>query len=134
MADKIITNWDKVKEEVDINESYSFVYCVCNAIKRIRNIKDCDEIPTCRECQEWLKQPYKEPSILDEAEKKYLSAVIRPWRDKVKWIVKMTTCGNQEYIKICLEDEGTNLPNFKKNTMYKGMKSYKEYTLDELEI
>ena len=134
MADKVITNWDKVKEEVDINEAYSTVDCVCNAIKRVRNVKHCDVIPTCRECHDWLLQPYKEPSILDEAEKKYLSAVIRPFRDKVKWIVKAETCGNQEYIKICLNDDGTNLPNFKKNTMYKGMKSYKEYTLEDLEI
>ncbi len=135
MADKIITNWDKVKEEVDINEDYSFVNCVCNVIKRIRNIKDCDEIPTCRECQEWLKQPYKEPSILDEAEKKYLSAVIRPWRDKVKWITKEEGCEG-EFISIRIKKEDTDLmfPYFKGNTMYKGMELYKEYTLDELEI
>lgn len=132
MADKIITNWDKVKEEVDINEDYSFVNCVCNAIKRIRNIEYCDEIPTCRECQEWLKQPYKEP-ILDEAEKKYLSDVIRPFRDRVEYIEK-SRHDKGEFIFIDLEDDTFSLPYFKQDTMYKSMRLYKEYSLDELEL
>lgn len=132
MADKIITNWDKVKEETDINEDYSFVNCVCNAIKRIRNIKDCDEIPTCRECQDWLKQPYKEP-ILDEAEKKYLSAVIRPFRNRTNF-VKKNVQGGSECIYIDLEGDVLMLPLFERNTMYKGMELNKRYTLDDLEI
>ena len=101
MADKVITNWDKAKEEININEAHSTVGCVCEAIKRVRNVKHCDVIPTCRECHDWLLQPYKEPSILDEAEKKYLSAVIRPWRDKVKRISKYENFG-KEFISISL--------------------------------
>lgn len=131
MFEPVITNLDKVKEEIDIKDVSKIGNPFCQAIHRVRDEENCIGM-RCDECAKWLKQPYKEPSILDEAEKKYLSNVIRPWRDKVKWIVKMGTCGNQEYIKICLEDEGTNLPNFKKNTIYKGMKSYKEYSLDEL--
>lgn len=133
----VITNWDKVKEEVDMNECYGFVECICKAIKRIRNIKYCGKSITCRECYEWLKQPYKEPSILDEVEKKYLSDVIRPWRDKVKCIKKVQPLSGTEeriFIRIKNDDLSVVLPRFSNSTMYKGMKQDKEYTLDELEL
>lgn len=78
----------------------------------------------------------KEP-ILDEKEKKYLSAVIRPFRDRVKNIMKRFS-GNYEYICIFLKhiekdfNEDICLPYFKSYTMYKGMIPDKKYTLEEL--
>lgn len=79
----------------------------------------------------------KEP-ILDEEEKKYLSAVIRPFRDRVKYIAKIYAVDYQ-FICIYVEciakdysDETVYLPFFKENTMYKGMVQNKEYTLEEL--
>lgn len=82
---------------------------------------------------EWMAQPYKKP-ILDEVEKKYLSAVIKPFRKKVKHIAIWDTCnGSKQFVHIKLYDEDcTNLPNFKPNAMYKGMELHKEYTLEEL--
>lgn len=82
---------------------------------------------------EWMAQPYKKP-ILDEVEKKYLSAVIKPFRKKVKHIAIWDTCnGSKHFVHIKLYDEDcTNLPNFKPNAMYKGMELHKEYTLEEL--
>lgn len=69
--------------------------------------------------------------ILDETEKRYLSNVIKPFRDKVKAIEKVSY--SREFIKIYIkEDEPTILPYFEKGTMYKGMKENKEYTLKEL--
>ena len=85
----------------------------------------------------WMAQPYKKP-ILDEVERKYLSDVIRPFRKEVTDIIKLSFCGSEEhYISIRLRDESgfrdyVNLPNFKSNTMYKGMEINKEYTLKEL--
>ena len=72
-----------------------------------------------------------EEEILDEKEKEYLRAVIRPFRDRVKYIEK---CGGYEkdYIKIGVKGEPIVFPFFKKNTMYKGMEQNKEYTLEEL--
>lgn len=71
--------------------------------------------------------------ILDEAEKRYLRGVIRPFRDKVKAISLITAGGKSDcYINIELEDETIYLPDFEINTMYKGMKLEKEYTLEEL--
>ena len=73
-----------------------------------------------------------EKEILDDKEKEYLSNVIRPFRDKVEYIIKFDLLP-EEYISICLpEHETTDLPCFKRGTMYKGMEIDKEYTLEEL--
>lgn len=77
---------------------------------------------------EWeeLKKP-----ILDEAEKRYLSAVIRPFRENVQSIKKGEVTRLQ-CICIELKNEIFDLPFFAKDTMYKGMKVGKRYTLKEL--
>lgn len=72
------------------------------------------------------------PEILDEEEKRYLEGVIRPFRDKVKNIIKNTNYSHQCYIGIRLEHEGIALPYFKENIMYKGMEIDRMYTLEEL--
>lgn len=70
--------------------------------------------------------------ILDNTEKRYLENVIRPFKDRVKSITKSSNFGD-EYIKIYLKEKDTAvLPNFKKDTMYKGMIREKSYTLKEL--
>ena len=85
----------------------------------------------------WMAQPYKKP-ILYEVEKKYLSDVIRPFRGNVTYIVKQRYYwSDQEYISIVLQlsdgfRDSTNLPNFERNTMYKGMEIDKKYSLEEL--
>lgn len=73
----------------------------------------------------------REEEILDETEKRYLSNVIKPFRDKVKAIKKISY--SREFIRIYIkEDEPIILPYFEKGIMYKGMKENKEYTLKEL--
>lgn len=75
----------------------------------------------------------RKEAILDEKEKEYLSNVIRPFRDKVKRIIKiLDSCNNTAFILIQLNDDHISLPDFKENTMYKNMKSNKKYTLEEL--
>ena len=81
----------------------------------------------------WLEQDY---SLLDEKEKAYLSAVIRPWREQITYIAK---CGNDKYqfIDIEYKDAGgcreeIELPCFESNTMYQGMELGREYSLEEL--
>lgn len=78
-----------------------------------------------------------EKEILDEKEKEYLSAVIRPFRDRIEYIKKVG--GNREFIEITINDkyfyfDHINLPYFKKGTMYKGMELNKKYTLKELDL
>lgn len=73
--------------------------------------------------------------ILDEVEKEYLRAVIKPFRKKIDYISKNINIldhNKSEFIYIGLIGDSMTFPNFKKNTMYKGMMSGKEYTLEEL--
>lgn len=78
--------------------------------------------------------------ILSDKEKEYLSAVIKPFKDKVKGICKYvdpysnTLEEYEERIVISFENicNDIALPNFMQGTMYTGMKAGKEYTLKEL--
>lgn len=81
----------------------------------------------------WLEQEYK-PPILDNVEKAYLSAVIKPFRDRVMHIGKTNHpfSNNKQYLCIELANDFCALPNFEIGTMYKGMKHGKRYTLEEL--
>lgn len=80
----------------------------------------------------WLEQEY-DPKILDDVEKAYLSAVIKPFRKDVKSITKQENNDGYEWLRIIVEDnKPLVLPGFKKGTMYKGMHVYKEYTLEKL--
>lgn len=86
---------------------------------------------------EWLDAERKEP-ILDDAEKRYLSAVIKPFRKRVEYISKEEDFdgpfdGPAEFIHIELSDgDIVDFPDFKANTMYKDMKLGYEYSLEEL--
>lgn len=80
-------------------------------------------------------------SILDKKEKEYLSNVIKPFRNQVLNICKynIILCEYMyEQIRIQVRDGHDNgyttirLPIFKKDTMYKGMKADKAYSLNEL--
>lgn len=71
-----------------------------------------------------------EKEILDEEEKEYLSAVIKPFKDRIEYIKKVEDIG--EYIAIYLKNERLPFPYFDKGTMYKGMELNKKYTLKEL--
>lgn len=74
--------------------------------------------------------------ILNDSEKKYLSAVIKPFRDRAAFICKVNTLeryGTQR-IDIAFTDESVDmeLPIFESGTMYKGMDLGNQYTPEEL--
>ncbi|HBS10670.1 MAG TPA: hypothetical protein DEA28_02975 [Firmicutes bacterium] len=84
------------------------------------------------------------PDILDKEEKEYLSAVIKPFRNKIisicKYTIKFENKENTIYYYIRIKtkskteifhNEFISLPYFK-NEMYKCMENHKEYTLEEL--
>ena len=78
------------------------------------------------------KQIYDKKEILDEAEKRYLEAVIRPFKEDVITISKRKN-PRDYYINIVLDDsDELTLPYFKSREMYKGMETGKEYTIEEL--
>lgn len=75
----------------------------------------------------------RKEEVLDAAEKKYLAGVIRPFRDKVKYIYKgQVWSNNREFINIILKEDTLDLPYFATKTMYKGMEPGRHYTLEEL--
>lgn len=77
----------------------------------------------------------RKEEILDETEKRYLSNIIRPFKNQVQYIVKYDNPlrTEKEYLRIKLiNDEEMNFPDFKKDSMYKGMKEGKKYTLKKL--
>lgn len=87
----------------------------------------------------WWEE-YKEP-VLNEKEKEYLSAVIKPFRDRVEYIKKIDIyLGCNKDVEYIFGDLGNKddavdaflLPYFPKGTMYKGMETEKKYTLKEL--
>lgn len=108
------------------------------SIKELENLH-----PSCKVLK--LERPqtiYEFKEVLDEKEKEYLSAVIKPFKKRVIRIekVKSVYC-NSEFIEIVLyssisydREEPIQLPYFKKGTMYKGMELDKRYTLKELEL
>ena len=95
-----------------------------------QSVKSCDE-PVSLEA-------IVHPQILDDAEKRYLSAVIKPFRNRVQYIEKMFEdhlLGDQDcYLFIRFNDGNydMNFPVFRESIMYKGMERYKKYTLEEL--
>lgn len=82
---------------------------------------------------------YKEP-ILTKEEKEYLSNVIKPFKNRVRYIIKYTNLSglNEEYIQIVVKsydgelNEDINLPLFVESSMYKNMKKVHRYSLKEL--
>lgn len=84
-------------------------------------------------------------NILDKTERKYLERLLYPFRNRIKTIRKMrvTIDSHYEYLNIQVNSivriymcsnyiETINLPCFKKNSMYRGMKLNRDYTLNEL--
>lgn len=77
----------------------------------------------------------RKEEILDETEKKYLTDVIRPFKNKIETIEKTIKIGDSSLcylIMLLKNNDMANLPNFKKNSMYKGMEVNKKYSLKEL--
>lgn len=96
------------------------------------NCKDCKKA-----AMKWLLEECKEP-VLDEVERKYLSDVIKPFRNKIDTISKLHSYNkidyeNNEYIFLSMKNnDGFSLPLFKQGKMYKGMQQGKHYKLKEL--
>ena len=89
----------------------------------------------CGALKKWLDMEHKE-HILNDAEKKYLSAVIKPFRDRVIGIKKLQSAvtKRESIIILILKDGCFGLPWFDIGTMYRGMERERTYTLDELEL
>lgn len=125
-------NIEKYKDEI-IEEALDDKFC---SIAKLAQGDPCcfHQKDNCEDCVlntiEWLLGEYKEP-ILTDYEKVYLSAVIKPFRRKVK-IVRKRGDSVGEYLLFLLDRQSFSLPYFDKGTMYKGMDTQRDYTLEEL--
>ena len=74
--------------------------------------------------------------VLDETERKYLKAVLSPFRNRDVRVTKLKFPGCSDYYLWAALEDGDSLafPNFPAGTMYNGMELYHEYTLEELGI
>lgn len=127
---RLFAHCDKPIKVNNIWGSFGDSVCVGKFVPIFQNIRFGDKEPVSLEA-------IVHPRILDDVEKEYLSAVIKPFRDRVKHICKVwyiTSSSEYQRIYITLSDDSYNidLPLFKKETMYKGMKTGKSYTLEEL--
>ena len=86
----------------------------------------------------WENSPiqYRDSELLTPKEKNYLKFVFRPFASDIIYVQKRQLGNNIEYIRVitCTSSMPIYFPDFKKGTMYKGMKSEKKYTLKELGI
>ena len=73
-------------------------------------------------------------SVLTDEEKEYLSYVIKPFRDRIKYFYKWTCadCNYEQIMAACTDYSNFTFPTFKKNSMYKGIEPNKKYTLNDL--
>ena len=82
---------------------------------------------------DWMAKPFKGP-ILNDTEREYLSAAIRPFRKMIAYIVKAQDFDDgKQCIRIILQNgDGMHFPYLDDDEMYKGMEVNKEYSLEEL--
>lgn len=110
---------------------------IANKLDKNMKLRTCNNY-YIEDILDWMAQPYEGP-ILDDVEKSYLRSVIKPFRGRVNYIYK-TSCGEKAYfIRIVVRStilqrglDSMFFPVFAKDTMYKGMKLNKAYTLKEL--
>lgn len=105
---------------------------VVNYYNKVRTGKAMDRY------NEWLLKEHKEPPILDDVERKYLSNIIKPFRDKV---VNITKLDNGVHCRISVrlyDNNGVDymfLPIFDYSAkMYVNMRPNRRYTLKELNL
>ena len=133
----------KLDEEFTIkgvNSSYRFKLTVAGLMSSWKNSSKWNSSGLLEEFITGHYQISKEKtnSVLDPAEKRYLSNIIKPFRKHIINIRKILY-DKFEFIEILIYStvegpscEIISFPYFKKGTMYKGLKKYKEYTLEEL--
>ena len=132
----------KLDEEFKV-KGHTYKYkLIKSGLKYLSDISSCWEDSCILEnllAGEWeiIKLPKQ---ILDKEEKAYLSEVIKPFRNRILYIRKISSA-RSEFIEVVIKHYNNKdvhssftPPLFKKGTMYKGMEPYKEYTLKELKL
>ena len=133
----------KLDEEFTIkgvNSSYRFKLTMAGLMSSWKNSSKWNSSGLLEEFITGHYQISKEKinSVLDAAEKRYLSNIIKPFRKHIITIRKIQNY-KYEFIEIVIYStvegvscEVISFPHFNKGKMYKGIEINKEYTLKEL--
>ena len=128
---RLFAHCDKPFKVNNIWGSFGDSVCVCKFVPIFQSVRFGDKEPTSLEA-------IVHPQILDDAEKRYLKGVIRPFRKSVRYIEKKFVDDGCEYaccyllIQFADARERMAFPTFFEKDMYKGMETYKKYTPKEL--
>lgn len=127
-GDKFIRDYGYLNIEDYSNELKHVLYCdndfdIMTVYEEVYNL---DEIKNTNRAI-WRRQ-----SLLDSVEKEYLEFVLRPFKDKIEYIVMTKDLNGNTYLYIALENDSMQFPSFEKGTMYKGLGVDKRYTVKEL--
>lgn len=138
------TNLEHYKEELkeifssDYDHPLAMVVKIENRFNEFLGCQKTDNKCFTDDILDWMAQPYEAP-ILDSVEKRYLKSVIKPFKDKITFICKCELKENRCYIRIIVSSavlpsglDSIYFPIFIGDTMYKGMKANKCYSLEEL--
>lgn len=125
-----------VKDEKNCFENLFKCRDIANLCNLKDNYSDLGKIIKIEEPTYATVYEYK-PEILDEAEKRYLKQVIRPYKKVISIEKYAPSSVKLAKIKITVSKIGggiwdIDLPPFEKNAMYKNMEDNKNYTLEEL--
>ena len=125
MTFNVSQNKDGTVKSIDI-------YYDLKRIKKMKFLSETSATQAMNVIGEWLEEEYK-LAILTDKEEAYLSAIINPFRKDVNSITKKENNEGYEWLRIMVEDNNPIvLPGFEKGTMYKGMTSNTDYTIEEL--
>ena len=132
---------EEINQKIEVGDRVTFIYenkKVTEIVGSSETMKEILKIIEVLKTEKigangWYTVYEKQSDILDEKEKEYLSAVIKPFKNKVTSISKKEDYTKKEYIRITLfkkqYKEDINLPDFKTGKMYKNMEIDKKYTL-----
>ena len=76
-------------------------------------------------------------SILTKQERNYLLSIVKPFKEKVQHISKLSSKDGESIcidIRYDWEEDSIMLPKFAAGTLYKGMEIGKEYSIKELNL
>ena len=76
-------------------------------------------------------------SILTKQERNYLLSIVKPFKEKVQHISKLSSKDGESIcidIRYDWEEDSIILPKFAAGTLYKGMENGKEYSIKELNL
>ena len=132
-------NANNYRYKLDIDNGYW--YWSSSMLEKVEDKKHFKSLPrdftgTIKIENGFITEIVKEKKeILDKVEKEYLSAVIKPFKEKVTVIDIRKFSAGKCYLYIdIIGNDGFGLPNFKRGTKYKNMAIGRKYTLQELGI